>query len=646
MPLPQIETRRTTCNRDCPDACSILVDVDRGTGRALRLRGDPEHPVTQGFLCYRTNRFLERQYSPERLTTPLVRRSGELVPASWDEALGLVARELERIKAESGPAAVFHYRSGGSLGLLKPLGDYFWEQWGPVTVQRGDICSGAGEAAQVADFGDCDSNDLMDLEHARTIVLWGKNPYVSSPHILPLLRHAKARGAKLVLVDPAHHRTAELCQLVIQPAPGGDAALAFGVARWLLDADALDPRAKDYCEGWGEYETLLRSRSVDEWAALAQVSPEQVRTFANVYAQGPSAILVGWGMGRRLNGGSIVRAVDALAAASGNMGRKGGGSLFYWRRRKPFDLSFVRGPAAAPRTVLEPLFGREVLAAKDPEIRAVWIECGNPVVMLPESETVARALETRELVVVVDSFLTDTARLAHVVLPTTTLLEDDDILGSYGHHWIGVARPALERPPGVKTDLEVFQALGERLGVRALDGTAREWKQRLLEPLRRESGVTLEQVEAGAVRSPRAKPVLFEGNVFATPSRKARLVSAWTPPPPGDPEYPLRLLSVSTDRAQASQTPAAAQRDPVDATVHPASAGGLANGERGFLCSRIARIPATVRHDPRQRRDVALVPKGGWLSAGRAANALVRACATDLGEGAAYYDEGVRLERA
>src|SRR5437879_1534286 len=205
------ETRRTTCNRDCPDACSILVDVDPASGRALRLRGDPEHPITQGFLCRRTNRFLDRQYSPERLGAPLVRRRGELREASWGEALDLVARELARIKRESGPAAIFHYRSGGSLGLLKPLSDYLFERFRPVTIQRGDICSGAGEAAQKADFGDCDANDFFDLENARTIVLWGKNVHASAPHLLPVLRAARERGVRLFLVDPVWHRTANLC---------------------------------------------------------------------------------------------------------------------------------------------------------------------------------------------------------------------------------------------------------------------------------------------------------------------------------------------------------------------------------------------------------------------------------------------------
>jgi anaerobic selenocysteine-containing dehydrogenase len=324
------------------------------------------------------------------------------------------------------------------------------------------------------------------------------------------------------------------------------------------------------------------------------------------------------------------------------MGRKGGGSLFYWRRRKAFDLSLIKGAAVAPRTICEPLMGPELLAAKNPEIRAVWITCGNPVAMLPESATVERALLSRELVVVVDSFLTDTARCATVVLPTTTLLEDDDVLGAYGHHFLSVSQPAVRRPEGVKTDLEILQALAARLGLaHALEGSARDWKRRLLAETTRTTGLRLEDLERGAVRSPLAKPVLFEGDRFATPSKKARLSVTAPSAKHADPEYPFLLMSISTDKTQAAQTSSEFQTGPLEATAHPDC--GIADGAPAWLASRIAKIEVLVRHDEAQRRDLVIVPKGGWHSRGRSANSLVRARTTDLGEGAAYYDEPVKL---
>ena len=138
-------TAKTLCNRDCPDACSIVATIE--DGRVTRLAGDPDHPVTQGFLCHRTSQFLATQYSPERLTAPLLRKGGALAAVTWDEALDLAAAQLTRIRDAHGPAAIFHYRSGGTLGMLAMVVDHFFERFGPVTVKRGDICSGAGDFA-------------------------------------------------------------------------------------------------------------------------------------------------------------------------------------------------------------------------------------------------------------------------------------------------------------------------------------------------------------------------------------------------------------------------------------------------------------------------------------------------------------------
>lgn len=634
------ESRKTLCNRDCPDVCSIVATIE--DGRIVKLQGDKAHPVTQGFLCPRTSQFLRTQYSPERLTTPLVRRGGTLEPATWDEALDYVAERLVAIRRESGPAAIFHYRSGGAMGFVKAVTTYFFEQFGPVTERAGDICTGAGEAAQIADFGDFEANAIEDLDHARNVIVWGRNIYVSWTHTIPRLRAAKARGAGVVLVDPVHHRTAELCERVWQPRPGGDFALAMAAARRVFERGWTHPDAARWCDHLDAFRALAESRTVEAWCADADVAVAAAEDLAARLHDGPTTILVGWGMGRRLNGAGIVRALDALGAITGNLGVAGGGVTFETKRRRPFDTSFVAG--TAPRRITEPLLGQGILEAKDPPIRAVWITAANPVAMLPDSAAIARALETRDLVVVVDAFLTDTAERAHVVLPTTTLLEDDDVLGSYGHHYIGVSRPVAPAPDGVRSDLEIIQALAARVGLAdAVAGDARAWKRRILRPLEAH-GITLERLEEhGPIAHPLVGPIAFEGRRFATPSGRVNLM---TEAPPGSAvptaEFPLFLLSLSTERAQASQWVRPLE-GPLEVTVHPDAARGLANGARARLESVIGAIEVRVRHDPAQRRDVAIVPKGGRFGAGKCANALIRARLTDHGEGAALCDELVRL---
>ena len=347
-------------------------------------------------------------------------------------------------------------------------------------------------------------------------------------------------------------------------------------------------------------------------------------------------------MARRRNGGGIIRALDALAAISGNIGIPGAGVSYYFQRRRGFN-KLVR--AQAPRTIAEPLFGREVLRCSDPPIRALWITAGNPVAMLPDSATVAEALRSREFVVVVDHWLSDSAALADLVLPTNTLLEADDLLGSYGHHYLGEATPVVPPPAGVRSDLHIFQALAERVGLAdKLAGSTRQWKQRLLSDELTRHGVTLARLGEGALRNPLAARVLFEGRRFATEDGKAQLMAAAPPDPAAlADDYPMLLMSLSTPKSQSSQW---AKQPPqlTEAIVHPDASAGIADGAIATLRSAIGSMTVRVRHDPKQRRDVAIVPKGGHFRDGCCANALTRAALTDLGGGGALYDEPVRLE--
>jgi anaerobic selenocysteine-containing dehydrogenase len=636
---------KTTCNRDCPDACGIVATVD--DGRIVKIQGDPEHPVTRGFLCYRTSRFLERQYDPDRVTSPLLARNGSFQRVSWDDALDLVAEKMLRIKSESGGAAILHYRSGGTLGLLKFLNDRLFELFGPCAVKTGDICSGAGDAAQLADFGEEDSNDIFDLLNAKTILIWGKNPHVSGVHVLPVLKQARENGTRIVMIDPVRHRGADLAELYVQPRPGGDTALALGIARRLFETGKADPTAASYCDHLEAFRSLAFSKDLDGWAALADLTTDEVVGVADLYAAGPSAILVGWGMQRKTNGSQTVRLLDALSAISGNVGVSGGGVSFYFKRRGAFDTSFGGNRAAPPRQLLEPVLGRQILEATDPPVRMVWVTAGNPVAMLPDAHTVKRALATRELTVVVDAFLTDTARAANLVLPTTTMLEDDDLVGAYGHHWLGEVRPVVPAPDGVKTDYAIAQALAVRLGLHeAFADDVETWKRRFLAPVA-DKGASLEAIRGGYVRNPLAAKVLFGDRKFKTATGRVNLIQDADPEPARPTlERPLLLMAFSTEKAQSSQwAHPHAQDGPAVATVHPLAADGLSDGAIARITSELGAMDVRLKFDARQRRDVVLMAKGGWLRDGRCANALIPAVPTDAGGGGVYYDTPVRLER-
>jgi len=636
------ELKRTVCNRDCPDACGLVATVEDGAITALR--GDPDHPVTRGFICFRTSRFVDKLRAPERLTRPLLRRGGRLVEVSMDEALDFAAERLLAIRAESGPAAIFHYRSGGSLGLLKLLADRFFERFGPCTAKVGDICSGAGEAAQIADFGVSDSNDLFDLEASRYIYLWGKNPFVSNVHLVPMLKAARERGTRVTLIDPVRHKGATLADRVLAPVPGSDADLAFAVARILIDSGRADPHAAERCDRLDEFVALVRGRTVAEYAAATGVPEAAIREIADEFAAGPAAILVGWGMQRRTNGGRIVRALDALSAISGNLFRSGGGCSFYFGRRTAFDTrSVVRGAEVAPRVLREPVLAADVAAAKDPPIRAIWVTAGNPVAMLPDSAAVARMFERTEFTVVVDPFLTDTARRATLVLPVPTLLEDSDLLGAYGHHWIGESRPVVPPPSGVLHEVELLQALAARVGIAdALAGSVDEWKRRLLARVA-DRGASLEDLRRAPARNPDARRVLFADGRVRTPNGRVQLITDAADGAPGSADYPLWLFSSSTEKSQSSQWAGRGLGKHVWVRVHPSVAAGRDPGALVTIESAHGRLSATLEIDARLRPDVVVMPKGGHFDRGHAANALIAARTTDIGLGAAYQDCRVRL---
>ncbi len=644
------ERVHTTCNRDCPDSCAIVAEVEQG--RVVRLRGDKRHPVTQGFLCARTNQFLERQYSPERITRPLLRQGDRQVEIPFDEAIAIAAEKLQQVKVESGPEAIFHYRSGGSLGHLKHVVEHFFSVFGPVTTKRGDICSGAGEQAQVIDFGQSESHDIFDLHHARHIINWGKNLHVSNVHLLPVVRQARANGATYTVVDPICSQTSADADRHLRVRPGGDIALAQAVGRVLFATDRVHADAGARCVNLDEFRALCFARSLEALCFESDCTVEEVRRLADLLADGPTAILVGWGLQRRLRGSSTVRMLDALGAITGNIGRSGGGVSFYYGRRRGFDLQqFAAAPP--PRRISEPLMGRELLAA-DPPVRAMWVTAGNPVAMLPDARAVAHAFEQTEFTVVVDAFPTDTTRRASLVLPCTTLLEDDDVHGAYGHHWLGVSRPVVPPPDDARTDLQIIQALARRMGlprlISAVAGTAREWKERLLKPLA-PLGVSVAALEQGAMRNPLADAVLYgtaAGTVLPTPTGRINLIAnlpdrEQEAADVNEGEFPLWLLSNSTRLAQSSQWSRPLE-GAVAATVHPSTAGALADGAPARIVSVLGALDVVVRHDAAQRRDVVIVPKGGHLDHGHAANALIPARTSDHGEGAAYQDTRVRLE--
>jgi anaerobic selenocysteine-containing dehydrogenase len=635
------ETVRTVCLRDCPDACGLLCEVE--AGRVTRLRGDPDHPVTRGFLCRRTQRdypgLLAR---PDRIVRPRLRTPSGWQDLGWDEALDLCADRLQAVIREHGPEAVLFVQSGGSLGLSAEVCRYLFDEL-HATTMAGGVCLDAGEWAQATDFGDWRVSDWRDLDAAQALVLWGRNPVTASPHYLPGVRALRQRGGEVWLIDPLPTRARALATRVLQPRPGRDAFLALGVARVLFDEGWIDADAAAACDGLEAFRALARQRTVAEAAAACDLAEADVRALAALYGQRrPVTTWIGGGLQRWTDGAETVRLIDALCLVAGHVGVPGGGAQFMNGRRRGLAVT----PPRAGRTVRAALLGRDLLSAHDPRIRFGWVQRANPVTQHPDSTLTERALRSLRFLVVVDAFLTDTAECATLVLPPALMLEHDDLVASYGHHFVGLARRVVAPPPEARTDLEIAQALARRLGLeRAVAGGIDVWIDRMLAPL----GLSRASLEPGPVPRPGEDRVAWAGRRFATPSGRARLIGEFTPTEP-DPldrvEYPFKLLTVAPARHQASQVPPEAQEGLPAVYVHPEAPGarGRPDGSPVTVRTRIGHLRALLRHDPAMRRDTALMYRGGWVRLGRGVNALVGARESTHGGNAAFLDERARLE--
>ncbi|MHB0871610.1 MAG: molybdopterin-containing oxidoreductase family protein [Chloroflexota bacterium] len=639
---------RTTCTRDCPDACGIIATVDNG--RITAQKGDPEHGITRGFLCSRGNDFLKRFYDANRLLYPQRRTAHGWQRLSWDEALDLTADKLAHFRDNFGPRSVLVVNYSGMRGwFARIMTRLFWAHFGGGTFSSGGLSTETFEAAQHLDLGGDGTHDPEDLANSAAFVLWGKNVYVTHQHWTPFINRARKKGATLMAVDPVHTPTAQKADRFYQIRPGSDGLLAIGVARRLLEWNAVDARfIADHTNGFDAYRQLVFSHSMEEVAGATDLAVEEVDQIAELYAtKKPLATIIGLGPSYWANGGENVRLIDALAAMSGNVGVSGGGASSNLGAPPPFDLSMLHeAPRGEVRRVLLPRLGDDVLAAGDPPLKMGWIAGANPAAAAPNTNHVKEGLRSLEFLVVVEQFMSATAELADLVLPCTTYLEMDDLVTSYGHSWLGLCRQIVPPQGETKPDGEIMQLLARRLGFgEALAGGADEWIGRLLAPLASQ-GVTLESLRRQPRRNPLAPAVPFSDRRFRTPSGRFEFISRFSPTDAG--RDGLHLIATKTLRMLNSQVlPEDLPEEPA-VRVNPATASGLglSDGQRVWVSSRVGEVKVRLLADERVRPDVVLFNPAAWKGDLSGVNQLRETLLTDIGDGAAMHETTVTLRPA
>ena len=563
---PAIEIVTGVCPHDCPDTCSWQVAVKRDTGQAIDIWGHPDHPVTQGKLCGKVDRYLERTYHQGRLTTPLRRLgpkgSGEFEAVSWEEAITAIAARLQAIVTTDGPEAVLPYSYAGTMGLLQGEGmaSRFFHKLGASLLER-TICSEAGFEGYIYTIGAAEGMETEAYAHAKLILIWGSNTLTSNLHLWPFVLEARKQGARVIVIDPANTRTAQAADEWIAVRPGTDGALALAMMHVIIGEGLYDG---DYVERHTVGFDALAQR-VAEWTperaqAITGVDAARIRTLAREYAgQQPAAIRVNYGLQRHYGGGMAVRTIACLPALVGAWRRYGGGiqlsasgyfrhldrtqlyrpDLLAGRTPRRINMNRLGDALSTDRTQLaqahyhpRPIDRIPAPEAAGPLIKALIVYNCNPAAVCPDQGAVRRGLQREDLfTVVLEQFQTDTADYADYVLPATTQLEHWDILKPYGHTHLALNRPAIAPLGESLPNSEIFRRLAAAMGY--AEPCFQEGDEQMLRDLMacqthpRFAGVTWERLLAeGFVRLALPQPyAAFAEGGFPTPSGKCEFYS-------------------------------------------------------------------------------------------------------------------------
>jgi molybdopterin guanine dinucleotide-containing S/N-oxide reductase-like protein len=594
------------CPHDCPDACGVLITVE--DGRATKIQGDPEHPVTRGFLCAKVAKYLDRVYSPDRVLYPMRRIGPKGIAAdvagegaratptwqriTWDEALDEIAARFRSITAEFGSEAILPFSYGGTLGALNgaSMDRRFFGRLGASQLERA-ICSAAGEAGLISVLGVKLGTEPEQFVHSRYIIAWASNIHGNNVHLWPFIVEARRRGAKLVVIDPYRTRTAACADWHLPINPGTDAALALAMMHVIIGEGLHDPDyVAKYTLGFHALQEKVKSYAPERVAPWTGISAGDIRKLAREYATTrPSVIRLNYGVQRSQGGGTATRSIVMLPCITGSWKEVGGGLQMSTSGSFGLNKDALTRPDLksevlqhTPRTVNMVELGKALNSLDDPPVKALFVYSSNPAAVCPNHNEVVRGLKRPDLFTVVhEQFFTDTTDYADIVLPATTFFEHKDLQIAYGHYYLQVSDQAIEPVGECRSNVELFRALAERMGFNdvcfrestdemidaALD-SSNPWLQGITrERLQRERQVRLNfsgQSPLAGCQSESAPFLPFAHGNFRTPSGKAALyseamkaqgldpVAEFTPPAESrhgndKTNFPLELLARKAD---------------------------------------------------------------------------------------------------
>ena len=658
------EYKRSVCPYDCPDACSLLVEVENG--QALCVTGEPQHPITQGKLCPKMRDYPATVYSPERILTPLLRTgakgNGQFTPISWGAAIERIAENWRSLLEQYGGEAILPFSYAGTMGVVqRNAGHAFFHRLGASQLER-TLCSPAKDYGWRAIMGGTKGMRVQETAHSDLIVIWGANAAATSVHFLHFVQKAKRNGAKVWLIDTYETPTAAVADRVIRLQPGSDAALALGLVR-LLDEEGLTDELflEHHVQGYEKLrQEVLPDYTPDKVAALTGVTPQEQLELAQALGQAKAPLIrMGSGMTRYGNGAMTIRAILCVPAWLGAWQHLGGGAYGDLSTGAAVDKDVVLRPDLlnpATRSININQLG-DALTQVEPPIRSLYVYHCNPAAVVADQNKVLAGLRRDDLFTVVhERFLTDTALFADIVLPATTSLEQDDLFTCYGHYFVQRSPAAIAPVGEARSNWDVFRLLAEAMGFAGLyEKTAAEMVEAVLDrPTSWLEAAGVEKIRQGEfVELPVAVDYKLQ---YLTPSKKIEVwnplekepLPRWLPPHGGEGDLWLMTApSLYGLNSSFREQPRLMQlRGAMSLLMHPADAakrklqdGTLVEAwnERGQV---LFALVVTEKAQPG-----VVVAEGVWKLADAAGantvNALTSQRLTDRAAGSTFYDTRV-----
>lgn len=510
------------CTLDCADCCKFNVYVKNDD--IIKIEGDKEHPYTKGFICKKGLAHLKRLNHSKRIYKPLIKINDKWKEIEFDEAINIMVKKLSYYKSKFGSKSILYYEQYGNGTVLKSIGEKFFYFYGGVSLSKGGPCWSAGIAAQKLDFGDSRSHSLEDMLNSKNIFVWGKNPANTTIHTMQMIKMAKEKGSKIIVIDPIETATAKLADKYIKIKANGDKALALAMGQIIIKNKLYDEKyIKLYVNGFEEYKSYILSLNIKDLSKECGVEISTIEELVKLYCQKYSTILLGFGMQKYKNGGMTIRLIDALGAITGQIGFSGGGVNYANKvypkilNTDPYDSEkfssnryyytneiseFIEKCNLGNTYYKNDIFINHEDDKGDYElnipIKMAIITKSNLLNQLANINNLKRALSKVEFKVCFDMFITDTVKECDLFIPVTSQLESEDLLfSSMMNPYLVYNEKILEPQEKLMDEYYFFMEVAKRLKMSNYPiVTKKEYLEKVIYPLKNiNSDISLEYLK-------------------------------------------------------------------------------------------------------------------------------------------------------